>query len=185
MKCIVCAFALCCVFAFEVRADEIVLIPTGGQLSWTNFQGPASDVASLSVTGVGFSIVATNQEATGQQWSGLCPINCTGSVTFNGFGTGSFNWSAGTNGVTAEGRLNLFPSGSIPVFPGNPLPEPVFTLVFTATGHVVIDTPDRFLFVFDDQTAVPEPASILLLGSGFVGLVGGLLKKRFHQPNNR
>ena len=185
MKYIVCAFALCCIFAFEARADEIVIVPTGGQLSWTHFQGPASDVASLTLTGVGFSAVVTNQEAFGKQWSGLCPINCTGSVTFNGFSTGSFTWSVSTDGQTATGRLQLFAPGSVPFPPGVERPPPLFTILFTAPGNLVIDTPERFLLVFTDQTAVPEPASILLLSAGFAGLVGSRLKKRFRQPNNR
>ena len=181
MKLIVCAFALCCVFAIETRADEIVIVPTGGQLSWFNFQGPAADVASITLTGVGFSIQATNQEASGKQWSGLCPINCTGSVSFNGFGTNSFSWSAGAEGDTAVGRFTLFAPNSIPFNPNDGPPPVLFTLVFTASGNVVIDTPDRFLFVINDQTAIPEPATILLLSSGFAGLVGAKLKKRFRR----
>ena len=177
MKFIICAFALCCIFALEVRADEIVIVPTGGQLSWTHFQGPASDVASLTLTAVGFSAVISNQDAIGKQWSGLCPINCIGNVTFNGFSTNSFNWLAGADGMTATGRLQLFAPGSIPSPPGEP-PPVLFTLLFTASGNVVINTPDRFLLVFADQTAVPEPASILLLSSGFACLAGAMLKKR-------
>ena|SRR5687768_12603704 len=178
MKYLVCAFALCCVLPLAVRADQIVLVPTGGQLSWFNFQGPSADVASLTLTGPGFSIIATNQEANGKAWSGLCPINCTGGVTFNGFSTGSFNWNAGVDGGIATGTLQLFPNGSIPVPPGSEFPTPVFTLTFTASGTVLIDTPDRFLFVINDQTAIPEPATILLLGSGLVGVVAGWRAKR-------
>lgn len=182
MKFIVCAFALCCIFAIETKADEIVIVPTGGQLSWFNFQGPAADVASITLTGVGFSIQATRQEATGMQWSGLCPINCTGSVNLTGligFGTSTFNWSAGAEGTTASGRFNLFANNSIPFHPDDGPPPVLFTVVFRAVGNVVIDTPDRFLFVISDPTAVPEPATILLLSSGFAGLLGAKLKKRF------
>ena len=180
MKYILCAFGLCCLLASNVHADPIVLIPTGGQLSWTHFQGPASDVASLTLTAVGFSAVATNQEAIGKQWGGLCPINCTGSTSVSG----SFSWNAGTDGVTVTGQFNIFPNGSIPPPPGSPFPPPIFTFVFTATGTLVEDTATRFLFVFNDQTAVPEPVSIVLVGLGLIGVGGATLRRTIVARNS-
>ena len=184
MRCVLCAVALCFVFGINAYADPIVLVPTGGQLSWTHFQGPASDVASLIFSGAGFSVNASNLEATGKMWSGLCPITCLGTVTFNGIGYSTFNWNAGTDGVTATGTLNIFPNGSIPVPPGNPFPTPLFTFVFTATGTVVEDTAEHFLFVFNDQTAVPEPLAVLLFGSGLAGLSSGVLRRRVRDRVN-
>lgn len=187
MKFILCAFALCFVLAADVYADPIVLTPTGGQFSWTHFQGPVSNVVSLSLTASGFSGQATNQETnTVDGGGGLCPINCTGAVTFNSFGTNSFIWSAGTTDrVTVTGTFNLLPNGSIPVAPGQPFPPTVFSFVFTATGAVLIDTPDRFVIVFNDQTAVPEPGTILLLGSSLITLAGGMLRQKTRRRVDR
>ena len=177
MRCILCAVALSCILSSNAWADEIVIVPTSGQLTWTHFQGPASDVASLTITAPGFFFQATNQDAIGKAWSGLCPINCTGTAVFNGFAPDGFSWNVGTDGVTASGTIRLFPPGSVPFPPGNP-PTPVFTLVFTATGTVLVDTPERFVFVFNDQTAIPEPLSMLLFGSGLAGISSRIWRSR-------
>ena len=178
MRYILCALALCCILSSNVWADDIVIVPTSGQLTWTHFQGPASDVASLTITAAGFFFQATNQDAIGKAWNGLCPINCTGTAVFNGFNPGGFSWNAGTDGVIASGTIRLFPPGSVPFPPGSPPPQPVFTLVFTATGTVLVDTPERFVFVFNDQTAIPEPLSMLLFGSGLAAISGRILRSR-------
>jgi len=153
--------------AFDMIAAPDTPITTLVSPVTGNSCAPISDRAMF---GQGFQILTT-----GQPWS---QIGLTGVGTVFGLSETLTLTAFGMNGVELGSVTEVFPSVVFPpftdynaaaVFLGFSSSTPIFSIELTSTDPNVAWDDLRF-------SSVPEPSSLLLLGTGLIGVVGRVLR---------
>lgn len=90
-------------------------------------------------------------------------------ATFDGFTTIHFTGGGTYDSSTISGIIRLYNSVH---------ESPVFTLTYVGTGLLTVDGPITRFTITGGPAPVPEPATLLLLGSGLAGLAARGRKRR-------
>jgi hypothetical protein len=166
------SFVLLFVSASEARADTIVLQNVSGVMTYTDFLHQSA-TAGLTVAANDFSASAGNLDAFSP---GGFHGNVGGNTVIDRFGTSAymgrehldFVWSATFDGVNVTGSVRW-------VDPFNPL-QTIHTFTFSGAGALLTEdlgggaTRYTVSFAGPAQAApAPEPATLLLLGTGLAG----------------
>ena len=157
-------------FKATVRADTITL--TGGQVSVRT--SPISNITA-DLVGPNFNLHSFFEPMGG----GLSPnffVTCGGPPgCIDGFGTVAFNGISSSYFSGSGTFTDTSISGSVTIL-GNNLPFPVLTTVnYVGTGVLTI-TPTFTTFTV--TSPVPEPETLMLLGTGVVGVISTLRWRR-------
>lgn len=162
-------------FAVPAQAETITL--TGGQVILDT--GGARGVMITNLTGSNFQLSATGDFAFGQtlnefricSTAGCGGLDTLAMATFNGLttrlvtGGGTFDESTITGSVTLH-------NSDLPGFDTPPFP---FTIDFVGVG-MLERTETRVTFTVNSP--VPEPGTMLLLGSGLTAVVAAVRRRR-------
>jgi hypothetical protein len=123
----------------------------------------------------------------GENVNGFFLASDTMTFTFSSpitaFGISINTFDASTGGYTASDNLGNVIGSFFDPFPGFGTGEFVGYTSTTAFSSVTISAPGGFAYTLDDlaygggTSTTPEPSSLLLLGSGAVGLAGMIRRK--------
>jgi hypothetical protein len=162
------------------QADPIVL--TSGEIvvdrttrtASVNLVGPNFSVRFSTDLQFDFGFSAGNFRTS----TFSCGCDGLGMATFDGFTTQNMIGNGTYNTQSISGRISLYTAG----FPSG---TPVFTLDYVGAGFLAVDTPTftRFVITGGTPSAVPEPATLLLLGSGLAGVAVRIRKRRRRQAD--
>ena len=192
---IIAGFALLSMLPGSVSANSITLnFPSAASTLYSNYGSSGSNTVPLGVGGGGVNYIAGSSltetftgtglasavnshwlfsmsdftDTTSNPWNGVSTFD----VLINGQGVGSYQFTAGQSGY----------GGTIPfdlTFGFAPISGPDFTLEFITTSTVPDGDgswnwfPGGTVTLTDGGgSPVPEPSTLLLLSSGFVGLAG-------------
>ena len=148
--------------------------PVGTPTSFNTSFGPGT-ITAVSFTGVWADSIDTSaNDQNGKEF--VVASNTNATVVAELDGTVSFSSNAGT----ISGTLYLGQAG-----PGdtNPFTAHNVASIMDQSGVETVPFAADGSTITIDTSAIPEPASMVMLGSGLLGLSGFLRRRRQHRPS--